>query len=119
MKRFGAAAMLLAIVSVPRAQQSTTVHAEDNRGVIQGTVIYDDGGPVIRATVYALPMDRSMAGIVPQTIADESGHFVISHLPLGKYAVRVEKLSEGFIFFDTVVLTASNLAASLHIQGSN
>lgn len=67
-------------------------------------------------------MGRPMMGMVPHTTADESGHFVVSYLWLGKYAVGAEKLEEGFANmtsqfyndgkFATVVLAPSNPAAS-------
>jgi hypothetical protein len=126
MERVGTAATLLAIVLALHGQQSKPTHADENDGVIQGTVTYEDGRPVKDATVYAQPLDRAMMGIVPHATTDESGHFVISHLWLGKYAVGGEKLDEGYANmtnqfysdgkFETVVLTSRKPAAGVIIQ---
>lgn len=127
MKRVGiTAATLLTFVLALHGQQSKPTHADENDGVIQGTVTYEDGRPVKEATVYAHTLDRAMAAIVPHATTNESGHFVISHLWLGKYAVGGEKLDEGYANmtnqfysdgkFATAVLTSRNPAASVTIQ---
>src|ERR1700747_2259237 len=130
MKRVGAVAALLAAgVLILHAEQSdklTPTPAEEDKGVIQGTAIYEDGRPVKDATVYAQPMGRPMIGIVPHTTTDEGGHFSVSHLWLGKYAVGAEKLDEDYANmtsqfysdgkFETVVLTSSHPAASVSIR---
>ena len=116
---------LLAIALTLHGQQSTPTRSDESRGTIQGTVSYEDGKPVKDATVYAHP-NRPMMAIVPHAMTDESVHFVISHLWLGKYAVGGEKLDEGYANmtnqfysdgkFETVVLTPRNPAASVTIQ---
>lgn len=111
------------------AQQSgkpTATPAEEDKGVIQGTVIYGDGRPVKAATVYAQPMGRPMMGIVLQSTTDDNGHFSVSHLWLGKYAVGAEKLDEDYANmtsqfysdgkFETVVLTSHHPTASVSIR---
>lgn len=126
MKRVGTAATLLAIVLALHGQQSKPTHADENDGVIQGTVTYEDGKPVKDATVYAHPLDRAMMRILPHATTDESGHFVVSHLWLGKYAVGGEKLDEGYANmtsqfysdgkFETVVLSSPGPVANVRIQ---
>jgi len=100
--------------------------ADADAGVIDGTVRYEDGNPVNGATVYAQPMDRMMHAIVPHAETDETGHFAIRHLDLGKYAVAGEKQDEDYPnmsmqFYDegkakTVTLTPRHFAASVSIQ---
>lgn len=126
MKRVGTAATLLAIALGLHYQPSASTRADENRGVIQGIVTYEDGAPVKDATVYAQPMGRMMMSIVPHATTDEDGHFVISHLWLGKYAVGGEKQDEGYANmtmqfysdgkFETVVLTSSSSVANVRIQ---
>lgn len=126
MKRVGTAATLVAIVLGLHGQQSTSIRADENRGVIQGTVTYEDGKLVKGATVYTQPLDRPMIGIVPHATTDERGHFAVSHLWLGKYAVGGEKLDEGYpdmtsqFFsdgkFETVVLSSGSPVANVRIQ---
>lgn len=126
MKHVGPAAVLLAIILVPHEQQSKPTRDEGDGDVIQGTVFYEDGRPVKDATVYAQPMFGVMMGIVPHATTDDSGHFVVSHLRLGKYAVGAEKLDEDYANttsqfysdgkFETVVLTSRHPAASARIR---
>jgi len=130
MKRIGAATALLAtVVPALHAQQANkppSTSPDEDKGVIQGTVIYEDGNPVKGATVYAGPMGRPIIGIVPHTTTSESGHFKITHLWLGKYAVGAEKLDEDYTNmtdqfysngkFKTVVLTSQHSAASVNIR---
>jgi hypothetical protein len=125
MKRAGLAATLLAIALTLHGEQSTPTRADESQGTIQGTFSYEDGRPVKDATVYAHPMFGTIT-VVPHTTTNESGHFVISHLWLGKYAVGGEKLDEGYAnmtsqFYsdgkcETVVLTSRNPAANVTIH---
>ena len=126
MQRVGEAATLLACALALHGQQSIPTRAENEKGLIEGTVVYEDARPVKDATVYAEPMDRPIIGIVPHATTDQSGHFVVSHLWLGKYAVGAEKVDEGYADmtsefysdgkFETVVLTPRRPAASVSIQ---
>ena len=127
MKRVGAASLLLAAgVLVLHAQQTgkpTPVSAEEDDGVIFGTVIYEDGRPVHGATVYAAAMDRVGAGIIPNAKTNETGHFEIAHLLMGKYRVTGDKQDEDYPDmmnrfyspdkFETVTLTSQHLTASV------
>jgi len=65
-------------------------------GSVHGTVVDDSGMPVKGATVYAHPLDRPMAGIVPHDISDENGSFTISKLDYGRYSVSAAKPDEGY-----------------------
>jgi hypothetical protein len=68
---------------------------QDN-GSVHGTVVDDGGTPVKGATVYAQPLDRPMAGIIPHNISDESGSYSISKLDFGRYSVWAAKPDEGY-----------------------
>jgi len=96
-------------------------------GLIDGTVSYENGSPVDGATVYASPMGgRPIIGKIPHATTDETGHFAIPHLWLGKYAVGAEKLDEDYPDmtsefysdgkFETVTLTARHSTASVSIR---
>jgi len=130
MKRVGAVAPLLAagvlVLHAPQADKPTPASAEEDKGVIQGTVIYEDGNPVNGATVYASAMFGLGAGITPNAKTDETGHFVIGHLSLGKYAVTGEKQDEDYPRmvdrfynsdkFETVTLTSQHFTASVTVR---
>jgi hypothetical protein len=98
----------------------------ENTGLIEGTVAYENGSPVSGATVYASPMERPFQGIVPHSTTDETGHFAIHHLWLGKYGVGAEKLDEDYLNmtnqfysdgkFETVNLTLHRSAATVTIR---
>jgi hypothetical protein len=124
-----ASLLFTAIVLSLFAQQSGVsilAAADVGPGLIEGTVHYDDGRPVVGATVYSQPMDRGMAGIVPHAKTDEAGHFAITHLWLGKFAVGAEKLDEDYPNmtmqfysdgkFETVTLSSAHSAASVSIR---
>ena len=65
-------------------------------GSISGTVV-DEGGTFVQgATVYAHPMDRPMAAIIPHATTDGSGSFTISMLDYGRYSVSAAKPDEGY-----------------------
>jgi hypothetical protein len=68
---------------------------QDN-GSVHGTVEDESGIPVKGATVYANPLDRPMAGTIPQDISDENGSFSISKLDYGRYSVSAAKPDEGY-----------------------
>lgn len=60
---------------------------EQNTGLIDGTVVNEEGNPVKGATVTAFPTDRGFAGKLPHADTDETGHFAIHGLWWGEYAV--------------------------------
>ena len=70
--------------------------ADEDPGLIEGTVVYEDGRPTKRATVSAFPLDRGLAAKVPSADTDELGHFQIDHLWLGTFAVTAKKEDEGY-----------------------
>jgi len=68
---------------------------QDN-GSVHGTVVDNSGIPVKGATVYANPLDRPLAGIIPQVVSDVDGSFSISKLDYGRYSVYAAKPDEGY-----------------------
>jgi len=68
--------------------------ADEGPGLIEGTVIYEDGQPAKSATVSAFAQDRALAAKVPSADTDDLGHFQINHLWLGKFAVTAKKEDE-------------------------
>jgi hypothetical protein len=121
--------LVAAIVLSLCAQQADVwilAAADMGPGLIEGTVRYEEGNPVNGATVYAATMNGLGAGILPNAKTDETGHFAIPHLWLGKYAVAAEKLDEDYPDminrfysagkFETVTLTSRHFAASVSIR---
>jgi hypothetical protein len=101
--------------------------AGTQEGLIEGTVVYENGRPAGGATVYASgPMGIPFGGIVPHSKADEKGHFAIANLWLGKYAVGAEKLDEDYPnmseqfysggHFKTVLLTSRRFVARVTVR---
>ena len=85
-----------AVLSSCARQPALRVVAADGPGLIEGTVIYEDGRPAKGATVSAFPLDRALAAKVPSADTDELGHFQINHLWLGRFAVTAKKEDEGY-----------------------
>ena len=79
-------------------QAGVRVHATSNvgPGLIEGTVYYENGNLAKGATVYVVPVDRGFDLSLPHAKTDGTGHFVISHLWLGKFAIGAEKLDEDY-----------------------
>ncbi len=95
-------------------------------GLIDGTVVYEDGIPTKGATVYAYPLGRPMATIIPQADTDEIGYFRIE-IPsswFGKFAVAAKKEDEDYPDmskqfysdgkFQTITLTSGHPAETGH-----
>jgi hypothetical protein len=130
MNRAASAHFVFAAMMITSCAQQPTVRVlaqtEPHTGLIEGTVSYENGGPVDGATVYASPMDRAIGGIIPNAKTDRAGHFAISHLWFGKFAVGAEKLDEDYPNmteqfysdgkFETVTLTSRRAAASVGIR---
>ena len=93
-----AASLFVAAVLSSCARQPSVriVAADEGPGLIEGTVIYEDGRPAEGATVSAFPLDRGLAAKVPSADTDELGHFQINRLWLGKFAVTAKKEDEGY-----------------------
>ena len=95
--RIRAVSLFVAAVLSSCARRPTLrVVAADGPGLIEGTVIYENGQPAKGATVSAQPTDRGMVAKVPSADTDERGHFQIKHLWLGKFAVTAKKEDEGY-----------------------
>jgi hypothetical protein len=88
--------MAAVLSSCARQPSVRIVAADEGPGLIEGTVIYEDGRPAKGATVSAFPLDRGLAAKVPSADTDELGHFQINHLWLGKFAVTAKKEAEGY-----------------------
>jgi hypothetical protein len=109
-----------------RAGVEVLANTGADNGLIEGTVSYENGSPVNGAIVYASLMSRPIKGIIPHSTTDDTGHFAIHHLSLGKYAVDAEKLGEDYPNmsmqfysdgkFETVTLTSRRLAATVSIR---
>lgn len=120
--------LVTALVLACGLRPSTTgiAAADENTGLITGTLYYQDGGVVSGATVYAQPMGRPMESIVPHATTDERGHFKIPHLWLARYAVDASKTDEGYADnylqfysdgkFETVVLTPRHPMAAVDVR---
>lgn len=91
--RIGAIPLLVGAVlcSCGRQPALRVVAADEDLGLIEGTVVYEDGRPTKGATVSAFPLDRGLAVKVPSADTDELGHFQIEHLWLGTFAVTAKK----------------------------
>ena len=88
---------MAAVMSSCAPQQTVrVVEADEGPGLIERTVIYEDGRPAKGATVSAFPLDRALAAKVPSADSNELGHFRIDHLWLGKFAVTAKKEDEGY-----------------------
>lgn len=96
--RIGAIPLLVGAVlcSCGRQPALRVVAADEDLGLIEGTVVYEDGRPTKGATVSAFPLDRGLAAKVPSADTDELGHFQIDHLWLGTFAVTAKKEDEGY-----------------------
>jgi len=102
--------------------------AEERTGVIDGTVVYEDGRPAKGATVYAVPLGRPMLAIIPHNDTDDAGHFAIrvSRSWFGKFVVAAKKEDEDYPDmsnqfysdgkFETVRLTSRHPTANLKIR---
>ena len=126
-----AAWLIVATVLSSGAQQRSVkplAQTEADTGLIDGTVIYEDGRPVKGATVYAVPLGRPMAAIIPHAETDETGYFVIhvSRSWFGKFVVAAKKEDEDYPDmsrqfysdgrFETVTLTPRHRAATVTIR---
>jgi hypothetical protein len=118
------------VLSLSAAEQNnkTMAQIDAETGFINGTVRYEDGRPTKGATVYAVPLGRPMAAIIPNADTDESGNYRID-IPsswFGEFAVAAKKEDEGYPDmsmqfysggkFETVTLTPSNRASTLSIR---
>src|SRR5690242_19934607 len=71
--------------------------AAQDRCAISGTVVDENGVPLVLAKVNASPIDgRPTGSLVRYVETDSSGHFLIDRLHLGKYRVFAKKEEEGY-----------------------
>jgi hypothetical protein len=75
---------------------ATSLSFGQDSGSVHGTVFDKTGLRVKGAAVFAQPLDRPMAGRIPQDISDEHGSFTISKLEYGRYSVSAAKPDEGY-----------------------
>lgn len=115
----------VAILVLLTAAFVLSVAAERNTGLIDGTVVNEEGQAVKGATVTAFPTDRGISGIVPHADTDETGHFAIHGLWWGEYAVSGMKEDEDYpdvsgAFYSgqiqPISLTAQHPAATVTIR---
>jgi hypothetical protein len=109
----------------PAPKLSTSI---TETGLIDGTVVYEDGRPTKGATVSAYPLGRPMSTIIPQAETDETGYFRID-IPsswFGKFAVAAKKEDEDYPDmskqfysdgkFETITLTSGHPAETVIIR---
>ncbi|MGH9440155.1 MAG: carboxypeptidase regulatory-like domain-containing protein [Terriglobia bacterium] len=66
-------------------------------GAIRGTVIDQSGNAVAGATVwFHLLTNRPIFGAIPSARTTQDGHYAISNLPLGDYALNPWKEEDGY-----------------------
>jgi hypothetical protein len=71
--------------------------AQNQEGLIRGTVLADDGSPVADAHLCADVMQGSTILTVLNTNTDDIGVFAFSGLALGEYRVSAEKQEAGYL----------------------
>lgn len=115
-------------LSAGRQSEKPVVQTDVEMGLIDGTVVYEDGRPTKSAIVYASPLGRPIAAIIPQAETDETGYFRID-IPIswfGKFAVVAKKededypdMSQQFYSegkFKTITLTSGHPAETIIIR---
>jgi hypothetical protein len=80
------AALLLAVLSI-----ITPIQAQETTGAINGTITDPSGSPIVGATVTASDVAR---GTEFPTQTNNDGAYYLTHLPVGRYALKVE--AKGF-----------------------
>lgn len=80
------------------------------QGVIRGSVIDNEGEPVVGAQVLLLPLQKG-------TLTNLEGLFSLTGIPYGKYRLRVSAIGIDTIWQD-VELTARRSVATLKLQAS-
>ena len=121
-------ALVALVLNFCAAQQSEKPPAQTDAetGLIDGTVVYEDGRPTKGATVIAMPLGQPLATLIPRAETDENGYFSIHPLWLVTYAVGAKKEDEGYPdttmqfyndhTFERVTLTRDHLAATIAIR---
>jgi hypothetical protein len=89
--RIAAAATLLAALLLAVLAILTPVQAQETTGAINGTITDPSGAPIVGATVTAADVAR---GTDFPTQTNNDGAYYLTHLPVGRYALKVE--AKGF-----------------------
>ena len=89
--RIAAAATLLAALLLAVLAILTPVQAQETTGAINGTITDPSGSPIVGATVTASDVAR---GTEFPTQTNNDGAYYLTHLPVGRYALKVE--AKGF-----------------------
>jgi hypothetical protein len=90
-RRISATAMVVAVLVLAFMAGATAIRAQETTGAINGTITVPSGAPIVGATVTASDVARGTA-FPTQTNSD--GAYYLTHLPVGRYALKVE--SQGF-----------------------
>ncbi len=89
--RIAAAATLLAALLLAVLAILTPIQAQETTGAINGTITDPSGAPIVGATVTASDVAR---GTEFPTQTNNDGAYYLTHLPVGRYALKVE--AKGF-----------------------
>jgi hypothetical protein len=121
-------ALAIGLCFSSRLRNAPPDRTETESGLVNGTVLYEDGRPVHGATVFASPIGRPIGAIIPHSNSDETGHFAI-RVPgswFGGFAVAAKKEDEDYPDmsrqfysdgkFQTVTLTTLNPTATVTIR---
>src|ERR1700722_17259986 len=125
-RRVSAAAMVFAVLVLACIASAPAIQAQETTGAINGTITDPSGAPIVGATVTASDVERGTA-FPTQTNGD--GAYYLTHLPVGRYTVKVE--STGFQTalkpaFDLVLdqvarvdvqMTVGTMSQTVEVQG--
>jgi hypothetical protein len=90
-RRIATAATLLAALLLAVLAIITPIQAQETTGAINGTITDPSGSPIVGATVTASDVAR---GTEFPTQTNNDGAYYLTHLPVGRYALKVE--AKGF-----------------------
>ena len=90
-RRIATAATLLAALLLAVLAIITPIQAQETTGAINGTITDPSGAPIVGATVTASDVAR---GTEFPTQTNNDGAYYLTHLPVGRYALKVE--AKGF-----------------------
>jgi hypothetical protein len=110
MKRHGAGFILFLFTAVAFAQ--------NNRGLISGTVTSPEGGTLAGATVYA---KHTTSGVIYKADSSRTGAYTISNLPAGTYELSVPQIGftyDTYVKKDLAVQAGQTLRADIRLEWS-
>src|SRR5277367_3316034 len=90
-RRISAAAVLLAALILTVLVITSPLAAQETTGAINGSITDPSGAPIVGATVTASDVAR---GTAYPTQTNGDGAYYLTHLPVGRYALKVE--AKGF-----------------------